>query len=203
MSKICITLLGTLLFNVQMTIAQVEVSLSASYELPLGELKWIYQPTIGYALNLSRINETRVSRMLTGLEVGYLRFQPQEAAYYYLLDEEEYGTISYGNYQVFQFSGTFLHHALINEKLSLFIGTGVGYYYTSFTYDDSNSFVSSEGQSIEGRGAITPRVGANWMLTESLGVLAQGKYNATLGRPDISGLYQHYLSLGLGAFVKF
>ena len=203
MNKTLIVAVSALMLAASAAVAQTEISLTSSYEVPLGELKWIYQPGMSYALNVGRVKETRVSRSTTGIEVGYLRFQPKDSVFYYLLSEEEYGTIRYSNYQAIQLSLTLRHDFFLNDRVSLFVGAGVGYYYTFFTYLDDNSFVNTDAQVIEGRAGISPRVGVNVLLSESVGLLVQSKYNASIGQPDISSLYNHYLSSGLGVFVRF
>lgn len=202
MNRIFIATFSVWIISVSAVVAQTEISLTPSYEVPLGELKWIYQPGMSYALNVSRVKETRVSRTTTGLEIGYLRFQPKDSVFYYLLSEEEYGTISYSNYQAIQLSLTIRRDFFLNDRVSLFIGAGVGYYYTFFDYEDRNSFVSTDGQNIEGRAGISLRLGVNVLLTESVGMLLQSKYNASIGQPDISSVYNHYLSNGLGIFIR-
>ena len=213
MNKHILFITGILMFCCKISVAQIEISAGSGYNLPLGELKWIYSPALSYSLALSKVKERKKSRNALGLELGYMRFQPKDSVFYYLLSEEEYGTVNYSNYQIYQLSAVIRHDFILSEHLSLFIGSGFGYYYVNFQYNQYDPYVTTEGQTIEGKFAVSPRVGISVNFNKSIGVFLHSQYNFMLSVGSLeagsasynsnTGSYNYYLSHVGGLYFRF
>lgn len=192
---------------------QSEISLKTSYEIPLGELKWIYKPNMSYLLSYSKLNEKRGKSTSVGVGIGYLSLKPKQDTFYYLLSEDEYGTAKYSNYTLIQLLGLFQWNYEVSKKAEFFWGVDAGYYYIRYEYEDKNTFVHTDGSRTEGKGAIGPKIGFTYKLSKNFGLQYLTKYNTyfSLGTTDSNSAYYNS-NLGefdflwtnqLGVFLRF
>lgn len=213
MKKITFLTFALALFCQVQISAQHEVSFKIGHEMPMGELRWVYNSAPSLSAGYSFLREGNKTNQSMGIGIGLFQFKPKEEIFYYLLDEEEYGTISYSNYKFFQLFIPFRIDYLIGDKLEIFGGVDLGYYYVSYRYENKNNFVSENSTNIEGKGAIAPKCGVNYNLSDKIGFTLQAKYNAyfSLGSSDQRsasfnsnlGTGNHFFSTQIGTYIRF
>ena len=76
--------------------AQNGVALSVDYEIPLGELSEIYNPTIGLAASYLISND----KLLWNFSLGYFSFGTKQDTFHYNVNSNESGVATYSNYTV-------------------------------------------------------------------------------------------------------
>jgi hypothetical protein len=193
-----------LLITVTTGWSQIDVSLQTNYEVPFDELKWVYKPGVNYLLSVSKTDKYKKKRTAWGGTLGYSSFKPKEDIFYYLVNENEIGTIAYEEYQTLQI---FLHGRrdfILNKNLEFFIGADIGYIHAMFSYYSADAYIVEDATNIEGRLAIAPNLGLNFVLTDRLGVFIQSRYIASVAETDIQNNVLNYsLSGGVGLNLRF
>ena len=164
--------------------AQTEIAIQGSYEMPIDEMKWVFKPGQGVTLTLSKMKERRKKRSVIGLNVGFSKFVPKEDIFYYLVNEDELGTIRYKDMLVYQLGLHLRQDFILQEHIELFYGFEMGYYYTKYGYESRDPYIIEDSYNFIGRGAVAARVGVNFPITEHVGAFFQTKYLVSIGPSD-------------------
>lgn len=183
MQKILIACL--ILMSVGTAQAQLEMSVQSSYELPIDELKWVYKPGLNNTLFISKIKTYKNKRTAFGGNLGFSSFQPKAEKFYYLVNEDEVGTITYGNYQALQLAVHGRRDFILNKSVELFVGLEVGIAYTKFTYVSDDPYISEDATTIHGRVLLTPRAGVNFIISNSISIFLCGRYAVSFASTDV------------------
>lgn len=173
------------------------IGLSAAYNMPGGEMKWIYKNSPGIQINYSRLNSDKRERFLSyGVLLGYCKFKPVADTLYYLVDigfdDIGYGTAVYHPNTMVQLMLTFGGGLpIIRNVLGIQFGLDAGYYYTFFRYSVSDELVSTDGTEIEGKGALAPGIGFPIKLSKKIQMVPYFKYNFyfSLGSSEVGSTY--------------
>ena len=195
------------------SLGQSEIAAKIGYEIPRGELKWIYKPAISYSVSYARIKAGDNSQASAGVRLGFFQFKPKEDIFYYLYGKDDYGTISYSKYTVLQLVIPFRMDFYIGKSLELSLGLDGGYNYVRYEYESRNPHAVTLEETIDGKGAVAPGLGFNYKLTEAVGISVSSKYNVifSLGSTDSNtgnfnanvGLFNTFITNNLGVFVRF
>jgi hypothetical protein len=213
MKKIFFSLLSIFIFNHLNVIAQPELSVKIGNEIPMGELKWVYKNAPSISVSYSSLKYRRKVTQSFGVGLGFLQFKPKESFFYYLLNDKEYGTVSYSNYNVFQLFVPIRIDFLLSDKFELFGGLDFGYYYVFFEVEDKNKYIDEHSVTSDGKGSLAPKCGINYNLSPKIGINLQAKYNAyfSLGTSDAGstnynsnlGGFNQFFSTQIGSYIRF
>jgi hypothetical protein len=184
--------------------SQIEITLQSAYDMPIDELKWIYKPAMNNMLTFSWTDKTKRSRTAFGITAGYAVFQPKEDIFYYLVNEEEVGTITYEKYQTLQFSAQLRQDFRLTKTFEIFCGAELGYQYTSYAYISSDPYIYEDATTILGRYFAAPRLGVNLMVTEKFGFSVFSRYAVSIGNSDTEeDTVNHNIAAGAGLILRF
>lgn len=184
--------------------AQYELSLQASYELPLDELRWVFKPGTGAIAIFSKTKTYKKKRSAFGIGVGYSRFVPKEKTFYYLVSQNEVGTISYENMNVYQLTGHLRRDIIIKKIYELFYGVECGYYYTQYGFVSQDPFHSINSSNFIGRIALAGKAGIGYPLSKNIGAFFQTRYLISMSPSnDGENTFNAYWANSLGVNLRF
>jgi hypothetical protein len=195
-----------LIISISTSWAQVEIAAGASYELPLDELKWVYKPGKSYQLTISKTDRYKNKRTSWGINLGYASFVPKEALFYYLVNEDEIGTIAYENYNLYLLTVNARRDFILNKNIEIFLGTEFGLHYAQYGYVSDDSYIDEDATYVEGRGAVSPKAGITFTLTAHLSIFVQSRYNVSVGESNFtasSNIFNYSWSNGVGVNLRF
>jgi hypothetical protein len=156
------------------------IAIGIDYDAPVGDFSYTFKPTTNY--NLSFLLN---SGDLTGsVNFGYHNYKARQDTFYYLVtytddgkDHTEYGHVHYENFPVYSFYLGLVYNLELAEQLKVYGGFNLGVYYTHFVFQASDVLGGSNTDLHEQDLYIAPRLGCTWLLTKSIGVGIEGKYN--------------------------
>lgn len=194
-------------------VAQHELSFKSGVEFPMGKMYWVYKPNASYGLNFSWIREHNRTNLARGFSVSYFTLSPKSDTFYYLLNDTEYGTVKYSRFLSIQLAISYEWQRALGEKTELTYGLNIGYNFVNYKVEDKNPYIESSSSNTEGMGAICPKIGMNYLITQNVGISLQPKFNflVSLGKTDPRsasynpnvGTVLIYSSCSLGAFIRF
>jgi hypothetical protein len=189
---ILISFLITLSFS---SSAQKGVSLSVDYEIPLGELAFVYKPTTSYTFSFLSADDDKI----WNFSIGYYSFIAKQDTFYYLVGENNYGIATQSNYSIIPLYVGLASKIRLSDKIDFLPGIDLGYYYVWYKYtsrdpmieDSYSTVINVSGSNIEGKGVLSPKVGLSYKFTEALELKFQSKYNIffSLGSQDSESIY--------------
>lgn len=196
------------------------ISLSTSYNMPLGKMKWSYKsaPDIQLAA-LREFDNSKRWNTGFGLAIGYTKFNPIADTLYYVADRGGVGGLGLGKavyspFTIFKFSASLMAIRKFNKKVGAELGLDVGYYYGKRDIDFTDEFGGQDGLSeFVTRGALVPRLGLSYNLNNQWNVTPFVSYTFMLEigntdpaamnyNPD-TGAWLSYYSAGLALNYLF
>jgi hypothetical protein len=190
------------------------ISLSSSYNMPLGQMKWSYQSAPD--LNLSGwwgFDESRRWTTGVGMGVGYLQFNPIADTLYYIADRGGVGGVGLGKavyspFKILKVSGSLMAIRKFNKKLGTEFSLDVAYYYGKRDISFTDEFGAQDGISELGtRGALVPKIGLSYNLNDRWNVTPFVSYSfmievgdtnpAAMNYNPDTGKWMHFYSAGL------
>ena len=199
MKKITFLLLFFCCVWVEKSLAQVELALHTAYEMPLDELKEIFRPAINYQLTVSNIDQYKNKRSSFGITLGYAKFISRQDEFYYQVNEDEYGTISYDPYHVIQLALAF-RKDFIFQRFELFVGADAGYQYTIYHYLSSDPYTTDDASYIVNRAMLAPKAGFNFLINNAVSIFASARFICSIGGAGDNqrDIVNTFVSPGLG-----
>ncbi len=193
-----------LIFLGKTTYAQNEISVSLGYEVPMGNLTWVYSPTTSYNVSYYNINYSRGEMDLAaGLNLGYYKFTTDKDTLNYTALSGLKAVGGFSDYTMFMLSGGLKFILEVSDDVEFAFGLDVGYYYGKFEYYIMDSNQNSRGVDIEGRFTMAPKISLGYNLSEELNLFVQGRYNLCIRlNPAIDGVpsrkldYEGYRNFG-------
>lgn len=186
-------------------IAQKELSLSVSYEIPIDEFKWSFRPANNYQLSFSKSDKYKNRRKNWGIRIGYTKFVPHEDIYYFQVGESEYGTISFSDYKSFQFILDLREDFILNKKLELFLGCQAGLQQIILDY-----YLAYPGQTEDGGynvtgGLLSAKSGANFLISPkfSISIFGKGTFSVSPTSEVSKDIFNFLLAPGTGINYRF
>lgn len=175
-------------------------SIAADYEMPLGGLGEIYNPTISYTLN--HISYKDNSNPVWNISLGYYKFKPKEDFFV-----EQNATSHYSDYTVIPLYIGISHDIKASDAVSILPGFDMGYFYTWYNYEIKikeldwvhGGYITSSigGDEIQGRGVLSPKLNVLIKISPTIHLQLRTKYNLffALGSSD-SGSVNYNSSVG-------
>lgn len=203
MKKLLIISASLLCLSIGAT-AQVELAVQGSYEMPIDEMKWAFKPGRGVIVTVSKTKEHRKKRSVLGVNVGFSKYVPKEDLFYYLVNDDELGTIRYKDMLVYQLSMHLRQDFILQKHIELFYGLELGYHYTKYGYESRDLYIIEDSYNFIGRGAIAARAGVNFPITEHAGAFLQTKYLVSIGASDdVDNVINVYWNNSVGLNFRF
>jgi hypothetical protein len=160
--------------------AQMEIGVQTAYETPIDEMKWIFKPTQSFALTVMKTDKERRHRSAFGGSLGYARFTPKQDLFYYLVNDDELGTVHYSDYTIYRLAGNIRHDFILGKRIELSLGAELGYHYVKYSYQSDDAYISDGGTTIDSRVAAAPYGGVGLVLTKHISLSLQTRYLVTL-----------------------
>lgn len=205
-------ILIALILTYQVSASQSKrIGLNASYNVPLGDLSWVYNSAPGIQLNYSTlIPKGRNNNIVAvGLNLGFTKFTPKEDTFYYLTEIDNvlgYGIATYSDYAFLQLSANVTYEFRILHRFYLQLGFEIGAYYTNLEYFASDEQMTVDGRIIDLQGALVPSIGFVYRVSELIGISPFLKYHVygstSETTADFKSFKNHY-SPGLGIHFNF
>jgi hypothetical protein len=200
------------------------ISISPSYNQPLGDLKWAYSSGFGAKLSYSAFHSRRNhTDKLKTISLGYTKFNPIADTLYYVADGggqgangngAVVGTAVYSPFKLYHFEGSLGWILPLGEKLSIVPIIGIGGFYGKRTIEVEDAVSGSYGvDEVMQWATLTPQVGLEYKVTEvisvspffawSLMVQAGSTDTASYAYNENTGLLHYYYSTGVSLNFSF
>jgi hypothetical protein len=149
------------------------IALNGGYESPMGGLKDSYKGSPTYGVSVMR----RMGNLLYSATVDYRSYKPLQATQLITYDDQNYYSATFSKY-----SGTGLYLGIAYEltagDINFYGGVNGGYVLVSYKISvDDPSFSSTESVSNAQSIYIAPKIGLNFMLSNSIGIALEGRYS--------------------------
>ena len=228
MSKSLPTLLCSLFFFLNQSIAQEktilnnEFSIKYQYNSFLDSYDNYFKGGNGIHLQFARriqeFDELGDKGSLKwGANFGYSSANKIQDVFYYkdlgLTGSTTDSYISFSNLTIITFTGQLQLNLVLADKIEGYAAIETGYYALLYSYEDVDGSFSSSGISEIGRGAIVPKVGFSYSLTDNIAITADFTYNLhyALGSSFSfftsslipSSTFNHFYTLAMGTTFKF
>ena len=195
---------------------QKNLSLSAQYPIFLDDLRFIYQASPGLRIGYSSMGDDDGESSERSLDfgLGVYRFQPKDTIFYYLVNDNEVGSIKYSNYWMFQLKMGCSYVLRPSERTEMYFGVDFGYYYVFLDTEYNEPGRTGSSSSFQGMGVVAPKAGVNILVGERIGLTYQSSFDfyTTLGGGDEydpftynpeAGNFNYFITNSLGAYLRF
>jgi hypothetical protein len=158
------------------------IGLTGGYDMPKGNLGNIYKAAPSYGVNLFLFS----GRVTGTVGLGFREYKPKQATFYYEDGNDDYGTISYGNFKSTMAYLGGAYNFPLGTLVKLYAGFNLGLYTTKYTSYSEDSFVIASEDISERQGYGAPKLGLNIAATDHFLINLEGAYNffSPLGRRD-------------------
>jgi hypothetical protein len=183
MNKFLFFLFFTFCLLFQSQAQDLRVSITPSFNIPLGKMTWSYKPAPGINLSMHRFNDSGHWTKGFGVAIGYLQFNPIADTLFYVVDKGGVdgvglGKAVYSPFKIFTLSASIIATRDLNKKLGMEFGMDVGYYYGKRDISFTDSFgASDDAGELIGRGTLVPRLGLRCNLNDNLSVTPYVSYS--------------------------
>jgi hypothetical protein len=178
------------------------IGLRAEYDMPIGNLKFTYKAAPAAGISFY-INEGAAT---AEVGLGYREYKPKLDTFYYLVNDNDYGTATYSKFKTIMFYLGGAYNLSLSDAMRIYGGFNLGFYFTKFSSNTSDAFVNYSEDITERQGYIAPKLGFNFTLSDHLRLNVQGAYNlfAPLGKAEYnSRVGTFYYSVTTGAAVIY
>lgn len=159
--------------------SQFEISLSTGLEVPQGNLKWAYGPSLSYNLSVLKVKNTWKSlKGAFGVNIGYSKFDNGDKVLEYTGRLGNSGVAEFSDYTLIMLSANCGWRYELSDLLEGSFGWDIGYYYSIYKFASNDDLYGQiNSNNIEGKFAFSPRVGMAVVLTDEIRVFVQTRYN--------------------------
>lgn len=192
--------------------AQHEFGVKLGYEIPVDKISWVYKPTTSFSFQYSKMKSKYKGRMRSiDFGLGYFKYNTKADKFYYLLDNNAYGTASFSSYSVLQLKFFGIRSIRkLNDRMEFYFGGHCSYYYVKYTVDQVEPLSTINASQIEGKGALTPNIGVNYLFGDKFGATFHSEYSMYFPLGDLAevndfgsfGTVNFLFSLRLGVFIR-
>ncbi len=157
-----------------------EITVAPEYNIPAGDLAWGNKAGLGLRLTFSKMDGDKILK-INSLSISYTSLPARADTLYYVVDKGGVGGVGLGkavfsSFNMFQLrAGIEYSFPLVDRKLALKAGGGVGLVYGSRKISLTDSFGGSDGLSeLVAWGTLVPSTSLDYrlndLLTMSVGV---------------------------------
>lgn len=199
-------ILSLLVFSInQISFAQIELSLNVAHEFPVDEYKWIYKPSNNYQFSILKNNKYKKRRNSGGLVIGYSNLKVKEDIFYYSVNENEYGTISYSNFQTFQILGRLKRDFIINKSIEIFGGIDAGFQQIFFSYSSKDPYSDTDQSFSVAGGLASLQSGISFLISQNLSLSLFGRGSLSIAPVSSNNkeVFNYLVAPGTGINFRF
>jgi hypothetical protein len=154
----------------------IGISITPSFNIPLGKMMWSYKAAPGAFLSVNRFNDSGNWTKGFGVGIGYVQFNPIADTLFYVVDKGGVGGLGLGKavfspFKIFKLSASLMATRELSKKLGMELSMEVGYYYGKRDITFTDQFGGYDGASeLIGRGTLVPRLGFPYSINENFSV---------------------------------
>jgi len=159
-----------------------EITVAPEYNIPTGDLAWGNKAGLGLRLTFSKLDGDRITK-LNSLTISYTSLPARADTLYYVVDKGGVGGVGLGkavfsSFNMFQLRGGIEYSfPLIDRKLALKAGGGIGLVYGSRKISLTDSFGGGDGLSeLVAWGTLVPSGSLDYRLNDLLTMSAGFSY---------------------------
>jgi hypothetical protein len=149
------------------------ITFSAEYDTPLGGLGTSFKPAPAFDLNLINYR----GAFTVNLGIGYHSYNPRADTIYYDDGAGGTGTIAYQSFPVYSIYTGAAYNIDVSSGFRIYVGANLGACFTRYAYQADDQFSSTSATFNEENAYIAPKLGFNVMISSSVGLGVEGKYN--------------------------
>ncbi|MBD0405413.1 hypothetical protein [Flammeovirga sp. EKP202] len=175
----CLLMMATLSFAQE----DNSVYVATSFELPLGDLKHIYNSTFNYEVGYRSAG----TYFISDIYLNYTNFTPKEDIFYFLETQETYGSVIYSDLRFIALGASGAYRIIpFNKYFTIDAGAFMNVTMTDFSYelDATGLFETSEMSAIWL--GIGPKVNFNFLLTDHLSLSINNRLVYVISTDDLS-----------------